>query len=108
MNPGKIVQGATDVDYVLAISVFLTFVNTTRYLELFPDFYVLINTLLGGLPSVLRFMIGCTPIYLGFATGKFCHGAQVQFPFVTFGVCCLAFQRPRDWYTQERLRTSSL
>lgn len=81
MNPGKIVQGATDVDYVLAISVFLTFVNTTRYLELFPDFYVLINTLLGGLPSVLRFMIGCTPIYLGFATGKFCHGAQVQFPF---------------------------
>jgi hypothetical protein len=70
MNPSTIVQGATDVDYVLAASVFLTFINTTRYLEFFPDFYVLITTVLGGLPSVLRFMVGCTPIYIGFATGN--------------------------------------
>ncbi len=70
MNPGNVVQGAADVDYMLALSVFLTFVNTTRYLEFFPDFYVLITTVVGGLPSVLRFMIGCTPIYVGFATGN--------------------------------------
>lgn len=70
MNPYNVVQGAAEVDYILAASVFLTFVNTTRFLEFFPDFYVLITTVVGGLPSVLRFMVGCTPIYLGFATGN--------------------------------------
>jgi hypothetical protein len=37
-------------------------------LEFFPDFYILMSTLAGGLPSVLRFMLGCTPLYFGFAT----------------------------------------
>ena len=41
--------------------------NTTRYLEFLPRFYILISTVANGLPSVIRFMIGCTPLYLGYA-----------------------------------------
>ena len=67
MNPTHVVEGAADVDYTFATSVFLTFFNTTRFLEFFPDFYVLISTVGGALPSVLRFMLGCVPLYMGFA-----------------------------------------
>ena len=65
--PHEMVDHFETTEYILSASAFLTIVNTTRYLEFFPKYYVLMSTVAEGMPNVLRFIVGCMPLYLGYS-----------------------------------------
>ncbi len=50
----------------LAYGGFLMFISVTQYLRYNTRYFVLVGTLRRGLPPILRFFIGTTPIYVGF------------------------------------------
>ena len=80
-SPTSLAHDFTATDWLLSASIFLTLVCSCRFLEWFPKYYVLVSSLAQGLPSVLRFIGGCMPMYLayaGFGTLMF-GGTAIEF-----------------------------
>eukprot|EP01051_Picozoa_sp_SAG22_P014413 SAG22_NODE_1747_length_3665_cov_2.556085_1_plen_441_part_10 len=83
--PERLVNNYSQTDWFFALAIFLTLFNSTQYLEFFPKYYVLISTVAAGLPSVLRFIAGCCPLYAGYAAlGTIMFGRYCE-PFGTIG-----------------------
>jgi len=56
-----------------------------RYFQYFPKYYLVISSVATGLPNVLRFTLGCFPIYVGYALfGSLCFGDYSE-KFSTIG-----------------------
>eukprot|EP01052_Picozoa_sp_SAG31_P002065 SAG31_NODE_69_length_28130_cov_15.318219_18_plen_555_part_00 len=77
--PDNLVNNYSETDWVFSVAIFLTLFNSTQYLEFFPKYYVLISTVGEGLPSVLRFIVGCMPLYIAYTAlgtilfGRYCE-----------------------------------
>ena len=52
--------------HCLAYGGFLAWLTVVQYLRYNARYFVLIGTLRRGLPHIMRFFVGTTPIYMGF------------------------------------------
>jgi hypothetical protein len=64
---------------LLGVSVGLAYLNLMRCFEYMPRCYLLVHTLVHGLPSIGRFIVGCAPIFLAFTgAATIFFGRQAQ------------------------------
>ncbi|KAL9642756.1 hypothetical protein ABK040_009833 [Willaertia magna] len=65
---------------LLGLSAILVWSNIVQYFSHNPKFYVLIKALRKGLPNVVRFIVGATPILIGYALcGMVLFGSYSQY-----------------------------
>ena len=58
-----------------------------RYFEHYPKFYLLIMTLRRGLTNVARFLVGCLPVFFGYALmGNILFGSYARYVSSTFSI----------------------